>query len=549
MITEWKPSGEYKSVTDFVTKKSGATVDDLLHPVRIQPTEIQGLQEAAYKIVEAIQDNKHITIVGDYDVDGIAATAIMTKLIRFLGAEPETVIPKRFTDGYGLSANIIEAITPGLIVTVDNGITACREVALAKYMENDVIIIDHHQPQSELPLADVVVDPHIDPAQNGFHLYCGAGLALKMAEIFLYGTDREDETNLIGEMTVLAAIATIADVVPLIGDNRRIVKEGLRIANDRKSTLSPGVAVLLSAGGSDIVDEETIGFKLAPLINAPGRLYNAGGTSTLKALLCTDMIKSMEYTSKLIEINDKRKKLVAESVERVEEIIETQSLGDRIPLCVLVPGLPEGITGIITGKLAEQFKRPAFVFTEGEDNIIKGSGRSFAGFDLSKLIEHIKPLTIKAGGHEGAAGVSVDRNNYEAVVEMMESYLVDSNFSSEELSVSKYDIEVKSQDISETLAELKQFAPFGAGVPRPVFSVQDFQTRTVDGSHFRTMGAEGNHLKIFGEDFHAIGFGQADKYKDMNCPADLILYGALGENTFNGSTSIQFMLADFEIKE
>lgn len=543
---EWRSTGDYGSVAEIITNKSGMTVSELLHPEKVNPHFIYNLEKAAYVINTAIERNRPITVVGDYDADGLTATAILVKLLNYLGSDPVPVIPRRLTDGYGITKEMVVNASVGLIITVDNGITCVDQIRHARELGNDVIILDHHLPGDILPEATVIVDPHVYPTERGYTNYCGAGLAFKLAEMLLESNEWPDKTKLLRELNVLACVGTIADIVPLTGDNRRIVMDGLKIIKVAAIELSSGLRTLLASAG-DEVTSESIAYKIAPLINAPGRLYNSGGTSLLKALLCNDASTSMFYIEKLLEINKSRKELSAEAFKKAVEAICKEDLEQDEILCILDEEIPEGLIGIVAGQLAQEYKRPAFVFTFNEnDNTLRGSGRSHNGFDLKGLLDYVHPLTIKAGGHSRAAGITLERKNYDSFVLSLKSYSEANRLTLRAEQYITYDMEIEPSQIGTVVEELKRFAPFGEGVPEPVFAVRNFEPVVNMGSHYKMMGSNHEHIRLSGDGFSAVAFNIAEKYIEMNCPQRLNLLGTIGENVFNGRTTIQLLVSDFK---
>lgn len=541
-MAEWKRRGNFSSVEEFLAG-NGLDPKALISPTRTFPAAIAGMVQAAETISGYIRNDRSapVYIIGDYDADGVTATAILTLLLRYFGAEPTTIIPKRFTDGYGISCSIIDGIQNSLIITVDNGIVALEPIKAAKQAGNTVIVLDHHLPGAELPEADVLVDPHIDPSQNGFVDYCGAGLAFKLAEFMLREEPIVKCRQLFNDIIVLAALGTIADVMPLVGDNRCIVKDGLKIMNAReREPLSAGIKALLSLVGSE-VDEDTIKFKLGPMLNAPGRLYNAGSTSTLKALLCDDLKLSAEYAEKINMINERRKDLSAQWLDIAAKAGETQQIKKNL-LVVLCKEMPEGLTGLVAGKLAEQFQCPTFVFAEAKETpgLVKGSGRSFGGVDISVMLPVIKDITVAAGGHAGAAGISVMEEHFTEMYARMQA-IMDEQPEPEQDETVYYDLVLDPHKAKETLEALKRYAPFGEGVPKPVFMYQGFRcTENRYGEYFRMLGNQSQHLKLHGRDMDAIGFQLSDVYSEEGKPVCVDLAGMIGENTYNGCTSLQF---------
>ena len=325
----WKKRGKARNITEVIKEISHLTLEEVSNPVSIPSSSIMGMEEAADILLQAIYENKPITIVGDYDADGITSTAILWHVLRYLGVTARTRLPKRYSEGYGLSMRVVEEIKSGVVITVDNGISALEQIKAAKEKGLTVIVLDHHLPGSELPEADIVVDPHIAPDQSGFSDYCGAGLACKMAQLLI------DDDEFLKKMKALAAIGTVADVMPLVKDNRIIVKEGLNCINQHN--LPVGLLALINAVGIRRVDEQTIGFTIGPLLNAPGRLHDDGAMQSLEILITEDYAEAESKAFSLIETNNLRKDLLKKGMERAHEIIRNERKENVNPICIYDP--------------------------------------------------------------------------------------------------------------------------------------------------------------------------------------------------------------------
>jgi len=522
------------------------TEEELLKPKYVSPYSIQYLGDALNIILDAIDSKTPITIVGDYDADGITSTTILLEAITFLGGKPKYRLPKRISEGYGISMKIINEIPEGLIITVDNGITAIEEVAEAKCRGLTVLVLDHHMPREDgqIPAADFVVDPHIYPDNNGYEHYCGAGLALKLTEMALEGFGTEPAKNLLKRATALAAIGTIADVMPLTGDNRRIVKDGLYIMEMDKKCLSAGLRAIMEESGMYAVTETDIGFKIGPLLNAPGRMYDDGAGLALETLCLKDRDAAVLAAAELVSINEMRKNAVADALRRVEKIIADQCLYGDVPLCVIDPAMPEGIAGVVTGRLAEQYKVPAFVFSHSSNpDVLKGSGRSYGDVNLKSVVDYANMWLKRSGGHAGAAGLSVTVKNYPLMVDAMSDFL--SGYEQPDEDEIVYDLEIEAKDIKTVHFELSKFAPFGEGNPAPVFRINDVVLSPRAGNYHKFMGKNAEHLKLLGNGFSAVCFGKAEEYRRMGLPRQVSLVGNLSENVFQYAKEIQVEAIDF----
>ena len=543
-MKEWKKSGDYSSVEDIIIQKSGQTLRQLQSPAPLNPGYIDHISECVLMIKTCIPRKMPIWIIGDYDADGITATAILVKQLQYLGASPETIIPKRFTDGYGISEKMVAGIRNSLIFTVDNGITAVDAVKAAKASGNMVAILDHHVPGPELPPADAIVNPCLPGDCSLYRDYCGAGLAYKLSEYLCMGRERSMITALFKDLTVLATIGTLADVMPLTGDNRRIVKAGLSILNSRKSfsQLSPGIRALCAMAQPPYT-EESISRLVVPVLNSVGRLYNAGGTSALKALLCGEQKDALIYAGKMKVINQKRKELVKHWHDIAHQ--EAVRQADAPVLNICCPDMPEGILGIVAGMLAEELQRPAFIFGKSiaRNNQLKCSVRSYGRQDLSPLLNHIRPYSLDEGGHSSAAGLTVASSNYTEMSKAIQEYTASAQTPSPEKAL-YYDMEVRESQLPVIMKILKSMAPFGEGVQKPVFVLPEFHCSDYSGGGYHLLGQGREHVRLSGKECDAIGFDLAETYAKLGYPTTVDLLGTVEENHFHGHTSVQFHILD-----
>lgn len=540
---EWiQNPNQYKSVEEAILGMSGQTELELLSPDTVPPDCVDGIPEAARAIQLAIENKIPVKIVGDYDVDGITSTAILTKLLNYYGVEPSTYIPKRFTDGYGVSEKILAGVKNTLIITVDNGIAAGD--VLDKAVEegrNGVVVLDHHLPDGREPKnAIAVVDPYLHPDMNEFTEYCGAGLAFKLAEYMLLDEPLATAEKLLNDIQVLACFGTIADSMPLIGDNRRIVMDGIALVNSGRAMLSQGISQLLTIGcnGSEF-SVETVSYNIAPLINAPGRLYNAGGTSSLKMLMCDDPIEAQTYGAKMVQINKQRQTQVSTWMKKIQEAL-SKAPGEIAPVVVFEPEMPEGLVGLAAGKLASTYHCPAIVMVRGENGIVKGSARTYGEFHIKDMLDTMSSLFTTYGGHAGAAGISLMQSDIEEFRQKVRAYFKDYQTSGGGEYV-LYDVVLAPEDVPAALEVIKKYQPLGQGVPNPVCRINQF---AVDAPFY--MGADKSHIKFPGQNFAAVAFGMAGQYVQQGEPKSIDMVGTIGENTFQGRTTTQIMLQDFK---
>ena len=508
-MQQWKKRGDYRSVAEAVQGMSGLTLEELRSPAHVEPETIENLAACGEALKQwAIQDGLPVVIVGDYDADGITSTAILVKLLHHFGVTPQTIIPRRFTDGYGINETLIEGISDSLIITVDNGIAAVEPILAAKEAGNKIIVLDHHLPQETLPPADIIVDPHIHPEKNGYEDYCGAGLAYKLAEYLCAGQTAQEKKSLFFDLLVLSCLCTLAGVLHLNLAQRPY-------------------------------DEDTIKFQIAPILNAAGRLYNAGSTSVLKALLSQDEAQAAGFAAKMQQINERRKTLVTQCLEQAQ--VAASYRADAPILIICCEGIPEGIIGILAGKLSEAYQKPAFVFSPiaSLSGILKGSGRSYGDYDLFPLLQVVAPYVETAGGHTGAAGISVAQESYEEMAAAIQAYAVEHPPAEPDDSL-YYDLELREEELPLALNELKALAPYGPGVEKPVLMVRDYQLLPKGYHSHRLMGRSNEHIKLFGTQSDAVGFHLSQTYQELGSPECVDLLGTVGENRFHGRTTLQF---------
>ena len=531
------------SIEAVVERNTGIPIAEFLNPPVAKV--ITGLREAAEMIAEAILNGIPITIYGDYDCDGITASSILFWTLRWLGCTSVAVIlPKRFSEGYGLSMKGVNRIKEGLLITIDNGIAAVNEIAAAKEKGLKVVVLDHHllREDGQIPAADVVVDPSAIPGSDFSH-YCGAGIAYKLACILL------DDPAQLDKLSALAAIGTVADVMPLIGDNRNIVIKGLRQLNNGPNL--PGVYALLKYLELYNVTEMDIGFKLGPIVNAAGRMHDAGAEEVFNLLVCEDPRVCTAMAAALTSINEERKAVVEQGIEICEQLIEENCMyGNDIMVVYTTMASPvqlhEGVVGILAGRIAEKYKVPAIVLTEIEGGMLKGSGRTFGEIHLKKVLDSAADILARYGGHAGAAGLSVPLNRVDDLQDRLAETMASIEKGAEaDPDTVYYDIEVNAFQIPAVMEKLKQFAPFGEGNPRIAFKVNKVRLLPRLGKFYRLMGADGQHIKLFGHGCDLVGFDLAQKYREMEEPLFVDTVGYVSENYFGSNVSLQVEMLDF----
>lgn len=450
------------------------------------PMLLAGMEQAVERIHRAVDDGERIVVFGDYDVDGVTATAMLYTYLDSIGAEVYYKLPNREEDGYGLSVPAVEQMVEKgvqLIITVDNGISAAPAVARASELGMDVVVTDHHLPPEELPKAVAVIDPQLPYDTSPCKTLCGAGVAYKLI-CALEGASCEEMLPYYAD---LAAIGTVADIMVLEGENRTLVKAGLELMQDSER---PGLRALASACGLDDkpLTAESISYAIAPKLNAAGRMKDA--TAALQLLLCEDEEEAEELAHDLIEQNNERRKTEQEIAGQIfEQIAQNSGYEKERMIVVWGKGWHQGVIGIVASRLVERFGKPAIVISIDENGDGKGSGRSIPGISLYDAIASASSHLLGFGGHAAAAGLSVRE-------EALESFRAAVNaWAAEHHSILHHppvviDSELPPQLVSEEqVRALELLAPFGNGNPTPLFLFKNALIEGVyavgDGRHCR----------------------------------------------------------------
>ncbi len=457
------------------------------------PMLLTDMDKACARILQAIDNEETIVVYGDYDVDGVTATALLYQHLKGMGASVKCMLPSREGDGYGLSKNAIQSIHDKgckLIVTVDNGISAVEEAAFAASLGVDLVITDHHLPPETLPQAVAVVDPRREDDHSPFKGLCGAGVAFKLCSA-LDGCPPEEMLEYCGD---LAAVGTVADVMPLTGENRTLVKAGL---HQLSQTDRPGLGALLDEVGltGKPITAENVSYAIAPRINAAGRMDSA--VTALQLVLCEDENRAAELAHKLNEINVARQETEMEIVKAAQEQLDREPsiLEDRVILLWGRDWHP-GVIGIVASRLVEKTGRPVIVVSVDEHGEGKGSGRSVQGFNLHACIGACADLLIRFGGHAMAAGLSVKEENLPELRRRLNEW------AARECPVLHTppltcDLSIHLDRVTvESVRSLERLAPYGAENPTPVFLLEKAVVEGVypvsEGKHSRLRLRQGN---------------------------------------------------------
>ncbi len=536
---------------DLKTKKE---IDEFLHPPDpfiLTPFDVDinktSLKQALTRIKKAIANHESIVVYADYDADGITAGAIMWEALHALGANVMPYIPHRVEEGYGLSQKGIDTIkeqyNPTLMITVDHGITAKEKVAYAKELGIDVIITDHHVKPEKLPECTIVHTTKLsgagiswfvakeliqDSKKNNTSVILGSEATPESKERFW--TSQND-----GELLALAAIGTIADMVPLVGPNRSIAKYGLAAIN---TTHRVGLEALMADAGltNGALGTYEISHILAPRLNAMGRLVHA--MDALRLLCTKQKEKAVALAQKLGLTNKERQQMTVETTLHARELAK---LGTKL-LFVSHESYNQGVIGLVAGKLVEEFYRPAIVVSKG-DVMSKASARSIAGFNIVEAIRSCSDILIDVGGHPMAAGFTIETKNLTILQERLEK------LADEALDVGKLerllriDAEIPLNAVTEELwQKIRDFEPFGFGSPEPVFA-----TRGVVVDDLRLIGTEGKHLKLKIQGKDAVGFGMGKLYGQIQSSKPIDIAYTVDMNTWNGRSSLQLKIKDIHV--
>ena len=503
------------------------------------PFLMLGMYEAVDFLTEAIEDKRKITIYGDYDVDGITSVSILYRYLKSAGADINCYIPNRFTEGYGMNIDAISKISAKgseIIIALDCGITSLAEVALAKELGMDVMIVDHHNPPEELPDADIIINPKQKYCQYPFKELCAAGLALKLVEAHGGKAVASDYYD-------IAAIGTVADVVPLKNENRYYVRRGIIKMNTAPSA---GVKALkVVAGYADKnINARGIAFGMAPRLNAAGRMSTA--RDGLNMFLSDDFKTAYSLALKLNEYNEERRKIEKEIYDSGTEMILSGNLCDKKIIIAFGEGWNKGVIGIAASRFVEKYNRPSLVISCGDD-VCTGSARSIDGFDIYKALCECRDLYTKFGGHSQAAGFSLPRANIPEFVLRMEAY-ADKNIT-EDMLVPRIDCEFKlsPSDINmKTAKELASLEPFGKDNEAPVFYSDrlNFKNAVIIGKDKNVIRTA---LDAGGLSIDCVGFGKADYIDAVNCTAPKSAVFSVDINTWQGIEKVQLGLKEIKI--
>lgn len=538
------------------------------------PWLLHHMDKAVELILQKIEEKAPIRVIGDYDVDGICSSYILTRALKILGAVADTAIPHRIHDGYGLNEHLIETAGQDgirMIVTCDNGIAAASQIALAGEYGIAVVVTDHHEVpftlengerKELLPPADAIVDPKQEACTYPYKNICGAVVAFKLVQALAERTGSKPLAEAMDELLQFAAIATVCDVMELKEENRILVKEGLKRL---KVTKNLGLQALIEVNGIDSAKLSAyhLGFVIGPCLNATGRLDTA--LRALELLESSTKQQAMSAAAELKSLNDSRKNLTQKGVEEAIEYIESHQMQEDRVMVVYLPDVHESLAGIIAGKIRESYYKPVFVLTKGEEGV-KGSGRSIETYHMYENMTAVKHCFSKFGGHKLAAGMSLAsrHNTLEEDVEAFRKELNECCTLTEDDLIPRVHIDVPmpvSYATKKLAEDLNQLEPFGVGNPKPLFAQKDI--------HFIRgwkMGAKQNFARYKvrtpeGMEAEMVFFGSVDRFADFldekygagsgtslytsYCDFHVSVTYQLSINTYRGNESLQFIMQNY----
>jgi len=495
-------------------------IKSFLHP-RLSsikdPNQLQDMKIAANRLKKAIQNNEKICIYGDYDVDGITATVIILRFLYWLGKKGDYYIPNRISEGYGLNFPAIERIAENgakLLITVDNGISSLKEVEFANSLGMDVIVTDHHQSDTDLPKAIAVVNPNRKDALHSHTPLAGVGVAFKLihATSRILDVDPESAKRFLTSLLDLVALGTVADIVPLIGENRILVKHGLKKLEETEKV---GLKTLLQLTWSQNkpITPDSISYYIAPRINAAGRADQA--SLCIDLLTTEDNIKAIEISRRLNRLNDERRKLEMDILESCLSYIDQKLAVDEEKVLVIPgEGWHIGVVGIVASRLLERYHKPSIVLAV-DQNTARGSGRSIKGFDLFQALVECNEYLKEYGGHKRAVGLTLETANIPHFQKAINEYagnVIDAFMDIPKILI---DFEVNAEDLTmENITALSALEPLGTANPSPVFFMRGVSLLELP----RVVGKD--HIKLLlcqdGISFSAIGFSMAECFPELD---------------------------------
>ncbi len=454
----------------------------------IDPYTLPDMEKAVERVNQALENGERITVFGDYDCDGVTSTALLYSYLSSRGANVDYYIPDRSGEGYGMNLGAIDQLKSrgtNVIITVDNGISAVEEIAYAKALGIDVVVTDHHRVGEALPDAVAVVDPHREDSLCEFSDWAGVGVAFKLVSAL----DDSEGYELLEQYGDIIALGTVADIVSLKGENRIIVRSGIAFMNAalEEGNLRLGLKALLDASGSNgALDSSSVAYRIAPRVNAAGRMGSA--ERALKLLLTEDFNEAKEIAEEVSNANAQRQATETEiTASAIEYIEKTPEIKHRRVIVVEGDDWHQGVIGIVASRLVEKYGKPCIVISKNGD-VAKGSGRSIDGFSLYDALSYCSDILVQYGGHVLAAGLTVDSDKVDAFREKINEYALNAE---DAVPTLKIDCKLNPSSINvDMLSSLQVLEPFGAENPQPLFGLYNMVISAI-----QPVGA-GKHLRL-----------------------------------------------------
>ncbi len=511
------------------------------------PFLIPDMQKAVDMLRRAVDRKANLMIVGDYDADGITGTAVLYEMLKSIGIDHVICrLPHRIHDGYGFQAHIVdEAVRDNvdLIVTVDNGVSSIEAITKAKEQGLGVIVCDHHTIPAELPPADAILHPKMDQGDYPFKDLTGVGVAFKLAQAICPRVlSSKDAEKMLKWSLDLVAIGTVADCATVTGENRVLIKYGLIVI---EKTRRPGLQQVLSLcqGKNPSYDTSLIGFRIAPRINAAGRLSSAD--TSLKLLITQNSLEASVLAQELQDLNTRRQQQTLESVRQAIEQLQVQIACDKILIAKHKDWHP-GIVGLIAGRLTEQFNRPSIIFHEDQKGRLVGSARSIESFNMINAITQQSDILLRFGGHSQAAGCSLAPEQFQPFCERMKALANDSIADDDLYPVLPIDCELWPHQLTlKVKHEIDTLQPYGIGNDRPLFVLRNMEL-----SRINPVGKGNAHLQLWfttkERTLKGIAFQMGHLSPKLKVGEFLDVACHLQENTWNGNTSLELEIVDLQ---
>ena len=515
-------------------------INKFLNPKRsdfYDPYLLPDMEIAIQRIIEAIENKERIVIYGDYDVDGITSVTVLKKFLEERGMEVSEYIPNRLEEGYGLNKEAIKEIAgqgKQLMITVDCGISAVEEVEYANELGLETIITDHHEPGNKLPNAIAIIDAKRKDNTYPFRNLAGVGVVFKLIQALGIRLKLEEKEYL--KYLDIVCIGTISDIVPLVDENRVIVKLGLKLV---EQTRNLGLKAIIESSGYSKVDSSTISFGVAPRINACGRMGHQ--EEALNLFLAEDIDEVKRLTQRLNDYNKTRQETEKKIYNDAIEEIERNKLYNKNTIVIMQKNWHHGVIGIVSSKITEIYFKPSILLCEEGENG-KGSGRSIPGFDLYEALTECKENVDKFGGHSMAIGINIKKDKFEKFKDQLEE-IAEKKEIEKIVPILKIDAQIELDDINKEMVEsLKELEPFGEENKMPVFVFKNLKIDSI-----RAL-SEGKHLKLTLKEnkniVNAIGFNLGELSNEYKIGDKIDVVGSLEINTFNGTNNIQINIKD-----